>query len=831
MVLGYLALAHLVFYPALQSHVFLDGRDTTGHDYGMLYYYWHQYLYGGRLSLWNPCLFTGIPSLATFAAYPFYPVTWLFAVLPFPAAFNYQYIVNDFLAGLWTWWAARQMRIGRAGAFFAGLLFMVSGHLVTLAHAGHLQKVAAIAWLPFVIGCVTAAMRKKLGTGKGGWGWWAAAGVGIGLQLLASHVQIAYYTVLCAFFWMLWLAIVGRLGNPSEVEQVGNLSSPHPDDSTPIAVCQSEPLTSRRPRPLFFGIAGFLIALAVAGALSAAQILPSIELTPYTNRGGGIPLSVAAETSYPPFEFIEYLLPSFLGDNTLRGIAAGTPYWGRWGEERIVTDYMGILPIILLVFALATRRFRDGWFWLAVILATALLAAGKYSAVYRLAFEWLPGLNHFRSPGTIMVLITWPAAVLAGMGLESFTRQAAEPANRRRYLLVALLATVVLAVFAAIVAAPQWGFSIPAIPGRPNPRTASIFLSLERSLLFGALSCAALALLALLHGRASALPFERMPERRPERRGPTVREGAGAGILSGAALAAVMALAFIDPRLHETRYIAARDVRPFHLYLLSHWSDSIVKSLPPPVRGIELGNEFSNRMMTRGIGTLHGYHPVYLRAYADLMNLYPQVGPQPDPRFGQLVYEQFILGPARMSTGGAYRAVAEERGQALYLRQPRPLYAYFPAEVALSTSSVALLASMRAADFNPYRRSFTLDPYVALQSGGATTPTVRLLQYSPDRIDLEVSTARERTLVLADLVAPGWEAKLDFTQYLSIWKVNHAFRALRIPQGTHRITLAYQPFSFRLGLYLTLFTLAVVIAWGLKAIAARPFSRSIRNQT
>jgi len=224
--LAYLALAHLIFYPALRPGVFLYGRDTTAHDYGLLLYNWSQILDHGQLALWNPHLFCGIPSLGTFAFCPFYPLTWLFAAMPFALAFTYQYVLNDWLAGLWTYWAARWMGLQRLGAFFAGMVFMVSGHVVTLAHAGHLQKLAAIAWIPFVLGCATAAVKQRHSTASfgpqvsghksqvSGFKYWVACGVGLAAQLLAAHVQIAYYTILFLVLWTLWLTVTqpSRLG-------------------------------------------------------------------------------------------------------------------------------------------------------------------------------------------------------------------------------------------------------------------------------------------------------------------------------------------------------------------------------------------------------------------------------------------------------------------------------------------------------------------------------------------------------------------------------------------------------------------------------------------
>jgi hypothetical protein len=127
----------------------------------------------------------------------------------------------------------------------------------------------------------------------------------------------------------------------------------------------------------------------------------------------------------------------------------------------------------------------------------------------------------------------------------------------------------------------------------------------------------------------------------------------------------------------------------------------------------------------------------------------------------------------------------------------------------------ALLAAMAQNDFDPYRRSHTLDPALEFRGGEGSTATARLAAFAPDRIDLEVASDAERPLVVAELAAPGWrwegkrmkgkgKSEEEETILLPARTANDAFRATRVPAGEYRIALTYRPFSFRLGLYLTL---------------------------
>src|SRR5205823_14407560 len=56
---------------------------------------------------------------------------------------------------------------------------------------------------------------------------------------------------------------------------------------------------------------------------------------------------------------------------------------------------------------------------------------------------------------------------------------------------------------------------------------------------------------------------------------------------------------------------------------------------------------------------------------------------------------------------------------------------------------------------------------------------------------------------------PGWRARVDGAT-ARILRADHAFRALALTVGPHRVELAYAPLSFRLGAALSALGLALV---------------------
>ncbi|MFC1601310.1 hypothetical protein ACFL34_03075, partial [Candidatus Sumerlaeota bacterium] len=91
----YLGVAIVLFWPVLRMDVHLFGPDTVSQKYLFYQLGWEHVSRTGRLPLWNPYVFGGIP----FALCPFFPTTWLMALGGFPLSFALHYLLSNFLAG------------------------------------------------------------------------------------------------------------------------------------------------------------------------------------------------------------------------------------------------------------------------------------------------------------------------------------------------------------------------------------------------------------------------------------------------------------------------------------------------------------------------------------------------------------------------------------------------------------------------------------------------------------------------------------------------------------------------------------------------------------
>ncbi|HEX9116479.1 MAG TPA: hypothetical protein VGA61_10455, partial [Anaerolineae bacterium] len=313
----------------------------------------------------------------------------------------------------------RSLGLSRPASALAGLLFGLSGY--TLAHVENINQLNALAWLPAMLWLYDAAAGAASWRGRVRWG--AALAVAVTMALLAGHTQTT-------FIDLAGLALYAAA-------KLGALLWSRPHRSTPQQEIDVEPATEAasgygETHPAGgSGIARFrivvwallpILALFAAVLLSAAQLLPTLELNRLGLRTGGLPYRQAVSFSLRPRLLAQTILPPLAG-----GLA------GTFGSEGYA-EFAGWLAVAGLVLAglglrRALRRGRREGRALALDPGTAalvalavvgfLLALGVYNPLYYLLWRFVPGFALFRAPARWLALYTLGVAGLAGAGLDA----------------------------------------------------------------------------------------------------------------------------------------------------------------------------------------------------------------------------------------------------------------------------------------------------------------------------------------------------------------------------------------------------------------------------
>ena len=327
--------ASLLFYYPL---VFL-GRALVDYDAFVYFYpqrvFLAQSLLAGHIPLWDPYLFLGVPFLANPQTAVLYPPSWLFVLGPVAGVYAVQLVLHAFLAAFFTYLLARHaFGVLPLAAAVGGLAYAFGGFAV--GQVGHLNQISAAAWLPAVLLAYDrfAATRRMY--------WVALGALALALQLLAGHPQETYMTLIV-------LGIFGAVRAPWR--------------------------SPTRPGVVRLGGVGLCL---LGAALAAAQLLPTLELTPLSIRGAGRQLA-----------------------GRRGGLAAVVP--GRARAVAAVLDpvsnteylgYVGVTPIALGLLAVMLGRSRPVLFGALIAVLGLFLALGENNGLYQLVVHDGARLRH-----------------------------------------------------------------------------------------------------------------------------------------------------------------------------------------------------------------------------------------------------------------------------------------------------------------------------------------------------------------------------------------------------------------------------------------------------
>lgn len=109
----------------------------------------YESLLNGRIPLWNPYSYCGMPLLANFQTAVFYPFSVFFYILGFILGLKLFIIIHTFLAALFLFLYLRSKKIKASAAFTGGILFAFGGYLITKIE--FLSLLGTAIWLPLIL--------------------------------------------------------------------------------------------------------------------------------------------------------------------------------------------------------------------------------------------------------------------------------------------------------------------------------------------------------------------------------------------------------------------------------------------------------------------------------------------------------------------------------------------------------------------------------------------------------------------------------------------------------------------------------------------------------
>lgn len=714
----------------------------------------------GIYPLWNPYLFSGMPSFGSFQFNPnVYPLDWLKPVytLLFLGGSFPRILFHHLLGGIFAYMMLRELDLDPETSFLGAVVFFFTPQEVILGPAAHGGKLFTIAYLPLIFMLTRKLLRRPdfLHTGL--------LALVLGLQLLALHTQIAYYGLMM------------------------------------IALYYFIDLFQHRKQRVWKDHLLRFCALAGAGVLalglSAYLLWPVYEYSQFSIRGGtavggGVAYGYATDWSFHPLESLTLLIPSWYGFGS-------STYWGYMP----FTDhpyYMGLIPLLLAVVALIMRRRDKVVQVLALVGVLSLLVSfGKwFPIVHKALYTVLPFFAKFRIPAMILILLVVATAALAALGLQGLLRLEGEDRQKwaRRLRISALIFGIIFLV--ALVGKSGIGPSyVSAAASRIAPRVSgnsAIAGALAREA-YGLFWADLLRIMAVAGVGSLLLHF-------------TLRDRiAGRTAVCILALLVTVDLWAVNNRLVETVPATerAREIQsnPYSDFLNSREGTFRILNSALEVPG--------NYWMAMGLEDVEGYSPAKLRIYEDLRGR-NAIGTR---SVLAMLNTRFILYTESLPEGEFERVFSEE-GIHIYEYMGALGPAWLVGEVFRAGEDTEIInALLQGLDVS--RRALTTERVEPVDEAAAASGTVRLMERDIHRLRYEVEADGPVLLVMSEIYYPaGWSATVDGTA-ARIHRVNHVLRAVRVEPAagtrTSVVEMTFDPISVRGGRTISLVTLLIVV--------------------
>jgi hypothetical protein len=770
----------------------------------------------GDLPGWNPHQFSGMPFAANPASgWAYWPGMLCYTLLPAEPATVAFIGFHLLLAGIATYLLARALSLSVGGSVVAGTVFLAVWTLLAIDQFPFIAVLTA--WLPLSLLGVEIALRSRLPAAR--LAGWTAAGIAVSQMLGTWLGQGAYYGLLFLGAWLAFRTLI---------------APPHP-----------QPFPRRVVTLLGNGAAMTAIGLALA----AAGLVPRLEFNPRTNIPRGIYDTALAivedDVTWSPGVAILHLTGGLNGSRMIAGAAA--------------------VGLALLALVVARRWFAMPFFAITVVV-TYVLALDRHTPLHGLFFTLVPQFEaiHLHRSTRILMLAGLPIALLAGAavsflwhtssersqnGAIPFHHQLPPKSLSRRdgrgvgvragstghvppipaYQPQASGRNVLAAVAGALLAIGSVILSILLTPDQPLLRLPLISLVAVGLLVaIAALTPSPATRVLLPTALIAVVLWQPVAQLRARELGPDpARWGAlyrSVGSEVPTFLYQNEAATFLRERGPASRYVG--------------YDPAL---LPPPETGINAYRNSANEPGQAwllvdnwatwfGIDSAQGYSPILVRRYVEVVNAinghrqeYHGTNVFPDgiasPLLDLLSIRHIVvpadarrrddLAELTASLPTAYRdehVRILERASAL----PRAWLVHDARQVAPG-DAVSLLAD---GAIDPSRTVLLEAPPPVLAPAAAdAVEEVAWVRSEPDRLELAVTASAPALLVLSDVWDPGWSAAVDGSP-APVLLASHAFRAVPVPAGEHRLTLHYAPSSLRAGVAVTLVTsIALALAF------------------
>ena len=746
-------------------------------------------------ALWTNSMFGGMPGFQISTTHDSNFIKQLEKPIRLIVPYPYTYL---FLGFLCFYGLMLILGVNPYLAAVGALAFGFSSYNIQLFEAGHNTKLAAIAYMPMVLGGLILVFKRKYIFGG------ALFAFFLSLELSANHVQITYYLGILLLFVVVGYAIkLVREGGVLSVLKAG------------IALSVAT----------VFALACNASLLWTTYAYKDHTIRGKSELTSVNdskNATSGLGKSYITQWSYGKQESFTLLVPNF------KGGASGVLKSNRKAVKKVKKQYrktvqgmdkyfggqpftsgpvyLGAAVCLIFIVGFVFSSGALKWSLIGASTLALFLSWGKnFMFLTDFFIENIPLYNNFRAVSMTLVIVQLAIPVVAMVGLNNLLGSNPVAKDRKKVWISGGALVFLLLAFMVFPSSINTFFkpADPLVEGSVNEKERlatelknydwpkkqiegllvglasarkEVFLAdVQRSLLF--VLIAWLLIAAFVYGKISRIY-----------------------IIAGLLILVLVDLWSVDKRyLEDGKFVKKTKIeKP----VLSSLADDFIVNKPVKGRVLNLAvNTFNDATTSYLHQSIGGYSAVKLRRYQELFDYsFSREFKKIKSRLSQgkiagLFSEMHTLNMLNM-TDVVYNPNAiplqnEEAYGKAWLAST-VVYAQDAnqeLQLTLKENAKERVVISRQEQGNVGSADYQLD----------SLSNIKLTSYEPNQLVYEVNLQHQSLIVFSEIFyKEGWEASIDGNS-VDIARANFILRALEVPTGSHKIKFDFIPKSYYIG--------------------------------
>ncbi|MDC1037506.1 YfhO family protein [Candidatus Marinimicrobia bacterium] len=685
---------------------------------------------------WFPNLFSGMPSYGGYIYTPGDPSKTILNLLFYNRGIKIWFYLT--LSGLGLFYLLRQINVSILASIFAGLVSCLTPYTFGLINAGHMNKIFAMAFIPWVLMGALQINRKPTLKSI------LFLSLVTALQLWANHPQIVYYTWMVIGFYWVWELGASFKNKSFEIKKSAG------------------------------ALGGILAGLVIALLMVSDPYIDIFKFQNESNRGAKSVLDQTGETesgaswnyatqwSFHPKETVSFLYPYHYGLQNFSTQDIKSASYRGFMPFTQSTHYLGLVAIIFAILGtLLKKPDKFEWFlWSTTLLALITGFGSFFPILFKPFFSILPFFAKFRIPSMIYVLLALTIPILAAKGLDRFINYVDKKDALKKSMYVAggifSLTLILLLIGEAI-----FDFSSPK-DARYNPSIISQILNVrielfQKGLLLAlAVSSSILGLVWSFHKKK-------------------INKEVFASLIIG--------IAVLDIWVVSQEFL---NLKPAKNMDLNFQKSNVVDYLMKDKDHFRIfpADEFnSNKYSYWNLESIGGYRPIKLRNYQDLMD----AKGFSKPHILNMLNVKYVVTRKKINNPDFIQV---NQNMGLYQNKKSLPKAWIVGQVNSVETQRESLMSTLLTGFNPANDAVVVG-YKGEPKSQFRTGSVTIRSRHENRIEMDSESESGGFLVLSEIYyKPGWVATVNGEE-TEIYQTNHVLRGIDIPAGQAEVVFYY----------------------------------------